>query len=330
MAPIIARTTTVAPYTDGFEVQAWPVNPGLASLFPWLSPVANQYELYRFHSLKFTYVGRVGSTSGGILRMAFDHDAMDEDPPTRDVMMSYAGASCDVLWRDQSISIPSARLDLGMPNGRYTRMGVHAISDLKTYDCGRLLVAYHGIAVAQELGELYVEYDVELMVPQRRAGSLTGVVRSGATHTPDAVDLDKRILAIIDRPPLDITGTLPATLSEAIDQATGQVYNLLKFVAPFAGLITAKLENTSSAAEPVPSATLSVETASGPVSVEEVESFRDVAGTKTRTLGQWALDVLPGTVLKLINSSAYPSARIAQAVLAYTLLSKSALVKYEM
>lgn len=330
VAPIVAKTVSVAPFTDGFEVASWPVNPGLASLFPWLSPVANQYELYRFHALKFHYVGRVGSTTGGVLRMAFDHDAMDDDPSTRDVMMSYAGASSDVLWKEQTLQIPASRLDLGMPNGRYTRMGVHAISDLKTYDCGKLLIAVTGTAVAQELGELYVEYDVELMVPQRRATTLSGVIVGGGGNVPDAVATDKRILAIVDRPILDIAGTLPATITDAVDKATGQVYNLIKFVAPFTGLFTTQLEHDESASQPVPAASLVLESASGPATVEEAQAFRDVNGQKSRTMNQWILDVLPGTLLKLYNGGSFPSAHIAKALLAYTLLSRSALPKYEM
>lgn len=258
--------------------------------------------------------------------MAFDHDAMDEDPSTRDVMMSYAGATSDVVWKDQVLTVPAARLDLGMPNGRYTRMGVHAVADLKSYDCGKFLLAVSGWGTAQEIGEFYVEYDVELMVPQRRSVAATGVERSDGVNTPTGDALDKRIFAILGKAVPDILGSIPAMLEEqtAVD---GTVHNVLKFLAPFTGVITSTLRGD---VYDVPAASLSLEAAPAPATVTPVQAFRDAGPSSTRSFNQWLVDVPAQAVLKLSNLGAFPGSRILHAALAYSLLSKSAFAKYEL
>lgn len=54
-----------------------PMNPALATSFPWLSKIAGAYETYRFRKLKFSYVPQCSTTSSGSFGMYFDYDPTD-------------------------------------------------------------------------------------------------------------------------------------------------------------------------------------------------------------------------------------------------------------
>lgn len=332
---VVLPSTEVAPYSGTYKVWSWSVNPGLSALFPWLSPVANQYELYRFHSLKFRYVARTGTSTGGTVRMAFDHDAMDDDPPSRDVFMAYAGAVADTCWRDIDLDVPASRLNLGMPNGRYTRLGVHPIEDLKTYDAGKFLLAVTGWGTAQEIGELLVEYDVELLVPQIRSSGTSGVLKSGGANSPTSVSYDRRVIAIVDRIAPVIAGVLPAILEEKTEAGTGAIANFLKFVAPFTGLVTCDIKagTTGVGSDPaIPVLEVSEDPSHTAVCTEKPDLSFSRPGTTLsagQTFRRWLVDVAAGTILKLssANSNPFP---LAGALLAYQLMGKSAFSKYEL
>jgi len=331
MTSIVPPTTGVTPYTGTFYCRSWLINPGLSSAFPWLAPIANQYELYRFHSLKFRFVTRSGTSTGGAVRMAFDHDAMDEDPSASDVVMSYAGATSDVVWKDQTLEVPVSRLNLGMPNGRYTRMGIHPLDDLKTYDAGKFILALSGWGGIQELGELHIEYDVELLVPQLRTGSPSGVLKTGTENRPTSSPLDLRVLAVVDRLAAAVGGSLPAEVSEQTNPVTGEIVNLIKFVAPFVGEIMTDIRGAADGSDVVPAASLSIqEDPTGTSAIAEKLGLRaQTGGGASRTLNRWLGDIKAGTVLKLARAGPYLGNTIAAALLAFKLLDKASFPKYE-
>jgi hypothetical protein len=149
-----------------FGATSFSINPGLQALFPWLSVIAPQFESYVFRSLKFLYETQKSASTSGSVMMAVDFDAADAAPANKQQLMAFHNAVRSAVW--ESCVFKSDGPDLkkfGVQ--RYLRTGNLAANlDVKTYDVGNFIVATQGEADASAIGELYVEYDVELITPQ--------------------------------------------------------------------------------------------------------------------------------------------------------------------
>jgi len=161
-----------------FNNVAYPINPGQAGLFPWLSTIAKQFERYQFEKLAFVFKKEVSefnaAGAAGKVIMSIDFDAADPPPGTKQQMedtIPHADAMpC------QSFSLPLSPLDLNSANtlGRYVRTGgLPGGGDIKTFDVGNLNVATQGVPSNVEIGELHVAYRVRLIKPvlENQAGA---------------------------------------------------------------------------------------------------------------------------------------------------------------
>jgi len=160
-----------------FGASAYAVNPGLSATFPWLSSVAPSYEQYRFHRLRFHFVTRAATSYAGSVLLTPEYDALDATPTSEVTQAMMSGTCEDVPWRDQimEFNVPDM-----FPLGprKFVRTGSVANSDLKTYDAGQLFVGLASCADTSVIGKLWVEYDVELFIPQNP--STTGNVQIGS------------------------------------------------------------------------------------------------------------------------------------------------------
>jgi len=149
-----------------FDNTSFPINPGLKVTFPWLSDIANRFESYKFHELKFEYDPTCTSITPGSVLMAVDFDASDKKAASKQNMMSYHNAVRSAPW--SCVEYTSSKPDLlkfGVQ--RYIRSEDIPNTDIKTYDVGTFQLAT--ILASDDLvpwGELYVDYDVELFTPQ--------------------------------------------------------------------------------------------------------------------------------------------------------------------
>nr|UJQ92677.1 MAG: hypothetical protein [Narnaviridae sp.] len=157
------RIGTVQGSSNFSVVGNFPLNPGLPASFPWLSATASQYEKYRVHKIVYRYKNLKGTASDGNILMAFDFDSLDSAPTSAIQMTQYTRCTDGSPWRIFEMSVPPSNLEL------YTRSGIPAGSDLKTYDMGRLFVAAEGCADGSAHGYLEVEYDIELLKKQSPA-----------------------------------------------------------------------------------------------------------------------------------------------------------------
>jgi hypothetical protein len=154
----VAEIIGSAVYTS----QTFNINPGLKGTFPWLSTVASNFEKYKFRYCRFAYEPESSTTSTGSVMMAIDLDVLDPVPASKISLMSIKDAQRSPPWSSCVTSLPERVAEL------YTRDAAITASnyDLKTYDAGLLTVATQGQASVNIVGELYVEYCVELHVPQ--------------------------------------------------------------------------------------------------------------------------------------------------------------------
>jgi len=188
---------------------SFPLNPGLAATFPWLSTQAQAWETYKFNRLRFCYYTRTGSNVPGSVMLVPDYDALDAAPATEQIASSYEDVAEDAPWKDICQELRATSM-FSMGPRKFIRTGaLPAGADIKTYDAGQEFVCTtDGTAV--NWGKLWVEYDVTLYTPQLSpSGNLLSAFQhyvSGAAPTSAA-----------------IMGTSPTQTGSVLTSLTGSV-----------------------------------------------------------------------------------------------------------
>jgi hypothetical protein len=167
-----------------------PLQPGLTSVFPWLSNIAQNWQFYRFRKLRFCYYTRTGSTTVGSVVVVPDYNPADGAPLNETIASSYEDVQEDVPWKDQCCVLrPQAMHGIGVK--KLIRSGPLAANlDINQYDSGNLWVFSVDSAAAAVWGKLWVEYEIEFMTPQLLPGgdelssSSTITMTAGTTAAP--------------------------------------------------------------------------------------------------------------------------------------------------
>jgi hypothetical protein len=164
-----------------FAAQSFPLQPGISTLFAWLAEQAINYQEYRFKRVTFRFETDQTTGIAGKVMYAFSPDAADPTPTNKQEMLEYGIKGKSAVWQEFSMPVPLVE---ALGTRRYIRSGtLSANLDIKTYDLGVLFVATSGIvATSANIGELYVEYEVELITPvvqsllaaQSRSVTVTG------------------------------------------------------------------------------------------------------------------------------------------------------------
>jgi len=211
------------------------VNPGSAGTFAWLSQVAGSWEFYRFRKLNFRFITRCPSTSPGVVLYVPDYDAADTVPTSEQAATQYDGAVESSVWKNMSISLRPDRM-----NALYKR---HAImddtrfatsaQDEKTIDAGQFMVFSDSATASLIIGKLWVDYEVELMIPQsliQPPNNVGGELISSTSVQAGTVPFISNAISANSVGELDpIVSKLPDT------SFPGK--NLLKFNKDFTGLL---------------------------------------------------------------------------------------------
>lgn len=147
------------------------LNPGYSETFPWLHTVASRYEQYRIHALSFEFVSRSPTSATGSVYLSVDYDPLENPPADEKTLSAYAGTVSDVPWKNLKLRIdPSAVHVTGARKYVATRDTWSPYSDDRVSDFGQLFVSTIGQADASGIGKLWVDYDIELFVPQIPGG----------------------------------------------------------------------------------------------------------------------------------------------------------------
>lgn len=149
-----------------YTATTYNANPGLSSTFPWLSSVADNYAKYRFRRLSFLFVPSTGTNTAGRIALAFNVNAIQPAPPSKGGLFSITPNDEEAVWAECAITKSNFTEDLFIRQFNLTNTSTTAgTGDLKTYDCGKLIVATDLGASTAAIGELYVSYEVELKDP---------------------------------------------------------------------------------------------------------------------------------------------------------------------
>lgn len=158
-----------------FSIAArFPLNPGLALSFPWLSKQAAQYEKYIFKAVTFYYTPMVtqyvSTANTGKVLMSCDYDAADAAPVNKQVMEDTDPHADGMPYQTLNLKLNPYQLH-EMSVAKFVRTGpVPGGTDVKTYDAGNVWIATVGQSASGLIGELRVEYTVELLVPSLYTG----------------------------------------------------------------------------------------------------------------------------------------------------------------
>lgn len=192
-----------SPTASTFVGQEFYLNPGMATTFPWLSEIACRFQTYKFHGLIFEFKSSSGdaltstNTALGSVMAAVDYNS----PAIAAVTQYDFTSKMEILNTNGAIACkPSDCFLMGVEcdpkklplNELYVRDGtVPSGQDIRFYDPGSLIVATTGMqGTSVNLGELYVVYDVELMMPlQRQQGSCDPMAELISTTATDGTPI---------------------------------------------------------------------------------------------------------------------------------------------
>jgi len=156
-------------------VASLPINPGVKGTFPFLSQLAENYEEWRPKKIKFVYrstssnavVAMTGNSSLGVVIMATEYNVSNPPFGSKQIMEAYEGA----VSKDPSLSFTHYLQTKKHHNPLdvfYVRNGtVGPGQDKKFYDLANFNIATTGMGASNRtLGELWVEYEIELLKPR--------------------------------------------------------------------------------------------------------------------------------------------------------------------
>lgn len=178
--------------TKNFSNRTYLINPGLVATFPWLSQIAEAFEVYKLRGVIFEYnstssdalLSSSTSTALGTVVMATEYDIADT-PFTNKRDMLTTQHSCSNKPSASFIHPIECKRSLSVQNTLFTRStAVPAGYDPRLYDFARFNIATEGMqADGGVLGELWIVYEIELLKQQFSFSGLTDHFKFNAIST---------------------------------------------------------------------------------------------------------------------------------------------------
>jgi hypothetical protein len=167
LADIDASTT--------FNLNSYPINPGMIQTFPWLSQVAPNFEQYKFRGILFEFkslssdsvLSSATSSALGAVIMSTQYDVLDPPFTNKFNMENYEFANSTKPSLSMIHPIECAKSQTSVSE-LYIRDGpVPTGADQRLYDLGMFSIATVGMQASSGVaGELWVTYEVELYKPK--------------------------------------------------------------------------------------------------------------------------------------------------------------------
>jgi hypothetical protein len=160
-----------------FKTTSYTVNPGNPITFPWLAPIAGQYDQYKPYGLIFEFKSTASdnstTSSMGSIIMASDYDTTDNVYTSKAEMLQSAYSSEAKMSDNMLHGLECAPSEL-QRSIFYTRNQINTatVSGDKDFDVCRTTIATQGgsLAVGTIIGSLYVHYEFELFKEQNSTG----------------------------------------------------------------------------------------------------------------------------------------------------------------
>lgn len=199
-----------------FGLTTFPIQPGVGTMFPWLSKIAATHQEYVITKLTLEYVPVASTSERGRVTFAYTPDPLDTVPTNKSELYQYPTSTECAVWTGNTLSMNL--LDKGK---LFTRNAFVANSDIKTYDAGLLFVSTSDGGNSNRVGGIFVDYEVELFTP-KPSRCLSSFNESTASTT---ISEPANIFGL---PEVD-TGTVTASNSRVLNAVGGNWFFSYKF-----------------------------------------------------------------------------------------------------
>lgn len=174
-----------------FNLESFPINPGISKTFPWLSQIANMFDQYEITGMVFHFkstssdFGTSTNLAMGTVVLATDYDANDSTYASK-VEMENAQYSVSTKPSVDIIHAVECDPSISFSPLKYIRTGgVPSGKDPRLYDHGIFQIATQGLPTGSSgsIGELWCSYKVNFYKPQISGytGVPTDIVSSPGT-----------------------------------------------------------------------------------------------------------------------------------------------------
>jgi hypothetical protein len=148
---------------------SYDINPGLATTFPWLAVLAENYQRYDIRGLCFEFNSTAGyltaTQAQGVVVMSTQYDPNAPSFVNRREMEAYVYTTSGIVTESQIHCVECDPRDRPLED-MYIRSG-NTSDNLRFDDLGRFTLAVEGCPEEDVLlGELWVTYDVVLQMPR--------------------------------------------------------------------------------------------------------------------------------------------------------------------
>lgn len=154
-----------------FNINTTYLNPGNATIFPWLHTVAKNYEQYELHGLFFEYEplsGSIGSSnpSLGKVMMATQYDVLDPPFASSTELLAYMFSTSSVPCNASAHAVECARRVTQEPILKVRTSALPSGANPQLYDIGNFSIATDGQPSAYVIGQVWVVYDITFHKPK--------------------------------------------------------------------------------------------------------------------------------------------------------------------
>jgi len=142
------------------------INPGNFNLFTYLSRFAGLYEGFKFKKLNFVYEPSTSTTTETAIYFAVDYDPADKNVESKDQLTSMPGSVKTTAWFQLIFNALGPNMNR---QKLYNQVGAEQSpdEDIRLNSAGKFYIATENeTASGKSIGDLFVEYEVELLIPQ--------------------------------------------------------------------------------------------------------------------------------------------------------------------
>jgi len=176
-----------------FSSSATAVNPGL-SLYTWLSERSLGWEKYMFKRFDVIYIpAEAVTTTPGSIYLAAEYDPKDAAPVSLAAMSTYENQVSGRVFESVRLKFNPRRMNDSVRH-KLIRQGPIS-GDLSVYDSGRIIVSTISCSDASAIGQLWVDYEIDLISPQ--VGPVTPSPTNNNVYQNTALALASGVVTIV-------------------------------------------------------------------------------------------------------------------------------------
>jgi hypothetical protein len=139
--------------------------PTCSTMFPWLSGMAQNYEMFHINKLGFELISGQATTSSGRVAMAIDYDYDDPVSLTKQEVLGKTSTVSGPVWDVLRLQADASAMHRDMPYKYTSEAGRSNAIEPRTVYCGFLVIAIDTPTPNLSF-DLWTEYDITFKNPE--------------------------------------------------------------------------------------------------------------------------------------------------------------------